>query len=205
MNKYIYGMAASSYWMDTKDIRGMENSLYVVDTNSIKLAEEVAFTLQHDPKLLINTTNHSDMKLYRNSEGIFFRYPIDNGSEEDKRLYRFVKQGKYRQCSYIRLYGEFRRKIDWENKWPGSNQKMFIEKKSLLFEICLTNHPVDTNTFCTIDIDDERLSNIDWSNPLEMGTEGVWQRHLEREKKLKLIQEYKELEKERLKIEKDLA
>lgn len=172
MDKYIYGCARYFTFVRKMSIRDDPSALSLVDSDTFLFSSEVGLTLEHDFDRVLTTTDKGNLDLYVTSEGIFFRYKVIG--EIGERTYRKVKNFALRHCSTIRQLGEFRRKLSYEERHLGNN-KVFLEKGSIFYEICLTNGPAHSYTFCTVHKDDKRLKGVNWDKPVDLGTENHWE------------------------------
>ncbi|MBE1557002.1 HK97 family phage prohead protease [Sporosarcina limicola] len=186
MKKYIYGLAKKFDFISGIVIDGIEKCSYT-DSETVTYAKEVAMTLEHNPKQTLTTTaapEGGELILVQTNKGLYFRYaPL---SVEGLRAYRHVKHRRLRQCSCIFRRGKLKRDIKNETRAKKlhpilNDMSLYKDKKICLYEICLTNNPKDTKTFCTTDKDHPLLKGIEWITNIINGEEDYWKEEVESE------------------------
>lgn len=191
MEKAIYGLAAdfeAVHW----DIKGENVEYFHVEPSTVQYADNIAFTLGHEPKETITTTKdrkNGHLILVQKGSLLFFKFvPTTKNGE---RFYRYVKQQKLRKCSYIFRKVLSYRDVQNEKKlmWAMDFKEKILINHGTVFEICLTNRPRDNTTFCTTDVNDPRLKGINWTTNVLLQGGSHWEQHLEMEELNDMIKE----------------
>ncbi|MFF5993953.1 hypothetical protein AAGS61_04210 [Lysinibacillus sp. KU-BSD001] len=183
IERAIYGLAAdfgAVHW----NKKGENVEYFHVEPSTVKYAKNVAFTLEHEPKQTVTTTKNQEngqLIIVQKGPLLFFKFiPTTKAGE---RIYRYVKLQKLRKCSYIFRRFTSLRDIKTESKLslvmdPG---EAILINHGAVYEICLTNHPRDTTTFCTTDANHPLLKGIEWKTNVQFTASDYWGQHLERE------------------------
>lgn len=180
MEKAIYGMAADfSAVFHERDEKG--TTYFRVDPAAVKFAKDIAFTLNHEPKETITTLlepSNGELIIVRKDGCLYFKFVPTTRS--GNRLYRNVKAGKYRQCSYIYNAKKRVRDTDMEERFAWSlepHERMALDE-AIIYEVCLTNTPRDKVTFCTTDANHPQLQGIDWTTNVQLTDEDCWKENV---------------------------
>lgn len=180
IEKYIYGLAAdfrNVYFELKKDLTNFE----YLDADKVRYGKDIAFTLGHEPKEFITsiqTQSENGELIFVEKDGLlFFRFSPKN--EHGKRIFRYVKQRKLRQCSYIYKKMKCTRDLANESKCGVEGNERIYQNEGVIYEICLTNTPRDTNTFCTTDKHHPRLKGIVWEQNITLSGVDHWGEHVE--------------------------
>lgn len=192
MKKAIYGLAAdfeAVHW----NIKGENVEYFHVEPSTIQYAENVAFTLEHKPRQTITTTKDKEngqLILVQKGPLLFFKFIPT--TKDGERIYRYVKQRKIRQCSYIFRKLESLRDLETESKlqWAMDAGETIFINHAVVFEICLTNNPRDKNTFCTTNANLSLLRGIEWKTNVELSAADYWKeevKHAELDEQLEQI------------------
>lgn len=112
---------------------------------------------------LIVTTNHKPREVFQGETVLVMKNGVLYARFEssDDRLYRYVKQRKYRHCSYSSIVEEA---IDLA---PVEGKRVQTVKKMHLFEICITNTPRNDATVCTVDEHHAELAHVEWNENIK--------------------------------------
>ncbi|WP_277587343.1 hypothetical protein [Psychrobacillus antarcticus] len=180
IEKYIYGLAADfkNVYVDVK--KGLTDFCYLND-EKVRYSKDIAFTLGHEPKEFITSiltqSENGELILVEKDGLLFFRFSPKN--EHGNRIFRYVKQRKLRQCSY--MYKKMKRTRDLKNesKCGVEGNERIYKNEGVIYEICLTNTPRDTDTFCTTDKHHPRLKWIVWEQNITLSDEDHWREHME--------------------------
>ena len=192
MEKAIYGLAAdfeAVHW----DIKGKNVEYFHVKPSTVNYADNVAFTLEHEPKEIITTTKDQEngqLILVQKGPLLFFKFVP--ATKHGERFYRYVKLQRLRKCSYIFRKILSYRDVHNEKKlmWAMDSKEKILINHGTVFEICLTNSPRDNTTFCTTDVNDPRLKGINWITNVELKGGSRWEQHLETEELKDMIEEF---------------
>lgn len=181
MEKAIYGLAAdfeAVHW----DIKGEKVEYFRVEPSTVQFAENVAFTLEHEPKHTLTTTkNEENGQLIIVQKGPLLFFKFIPTTKDGERIYRYVKQRKLRQCSYIfrRLASIRDLKTEGKLSWAMDEGDTLLINHVGVYEICLTNNPRDKNTFCTTDVNHPVLKGIEWKMNVQFTASDYWKEHME--------------------------
>lgn len=118
----------------------------------ITFANNLVVTMNHQPKRIFDGETVLVLEngvLYARFEGV------------NDRLYRYVRQGKFLHCSYIYRISEHHNRSNVENTEVRHIKKLHV------FEICLTNTPVNKGTICTVDSQHPAVQNINWMENID--------------------------------------
>lgn len=179
LEKFIYGLAIPTpkndypcwkYDPDTKTYTFERiNSAGILTDGLVGMLEDHSLDKQ------LGRTDDGTLDLYFNDQGLFFRLRAANPAALS--AYKRVKRGALRHCS---IAGHFKhedrvRLLKEEEKAKqivrtiGCDKVIFQELCEIhLYEISLTNNPLQDFTFCTTDQHDKRLPAIDWNNPTKL-------------------------------------
>ncbi|KPN97746.1 HK97 family phage prohead protease [Lysinibacillus sp. ZYM-1] len=197
MEKVIYGLAAdfeAVHW----NRKGENVEYFHVEPSTVQYAENVAFTLEHKPKQTITTTkNEENGQLIIVQKGPLLLFKFIPTTKDGERIYRYVKQRKLRQCSYIFRKLASLRDVRTEGKasWAIDPGETIMINHGAVYEICLTNTPRDKNTFVTTDANHPLLKSIEWKTNVELAATDYWK------EEVKLAELDEQLER----LERDLA
>ncbi|WP_431029655.1 hypothetical protein [Lysinibacillus sp. LZ02] len=195
IERAIYGLAAdfgAVHW----NKKGENVEYFHVEPSTVKYAKNVAFTLEHEPKQTVTTTKNQEngqLIIVQKGPLLFFKFiPTTKAGE---RIYRYVKLQKLRKCSYIFRKFTSLRDIKTESKLslvmdPG---EVILINHGAVYEICLTNNPRDTTTFCTTDANDRRLEGIEWKTNIQHSDVDYWDEEV---KLAKLDEQLEQLERD---------
>ena len=166
--KAIYGMAQplADFYHEQND-----ETFVVQKTNraSVKFEPKVGITLGHDYSQVFGTTDEN-LFLQVSDRGVFFK--IIPNCPLGWSIYKKVKRRALRHCSISFKAIQKQRNTDDEDyfgevfRTAGVDDNILVEdyKKIVVFEVCLTNGPANTLTFCTTDAKDPRLEGLEWDN-----------------------------------------
>ncbi|MCR8853499.1 hypothetical protein [Lysinibacillus fusiformis] len=176
MEKAIYGIAAdfeAVHW----NRKGENVEYFHVEPSTVQYAENVAFTLEHKPKQTITTTKKQEngqLIIVQKGSLLFFKFIPT--TKDGQRIYRYVKQRKLRQCSYIIRKLASLRDIKTEGKLSLAMdpKETIVINHGVVYEICLTNSPRDKNTFCTINANHPLFKDIEWETNVELTATDCW-------------------------------
>lgn len=130
MKKYVYMKVC-----DFNDISVGKSFIDYYSNCQITFNRDLVVTTDHKPTKIFDgetTLVMRDNVLYARFEGI------------NDRLYRYVKNNRYRHCSYTYRIDKSRMIYQQDGIPFRWNQKIHI------YEICLTNTPNNPNTICSI-------------------------------------------------------
>lgn len=166
--KAIYGMAQplADFYHEQKG-----ETFVVQKTNraSVKFEPKVGITLGHDYSQVFGTTDEN-LFLQVSDRGVFFK--IIPNSPLGWSIYKRVKRNALRHCSISFKAIQKQRNTADEDYFgevfraAGVDDNILVEdyKKIVVFEVCLTNGPANTLTFCTTDAKDPRIEGLEWDN-----------------------------------------
>lgn len=144
MKKYIYMKVCDfkepAYFSETDSLQGYYDA-------AITFATNLVVTTDHEPKELFK----GEVVLVLDNGILYARF-----EGEENRLYRYVKQGRYRNCSYSTCI------TDAIDIAPVEGKRVQAVKKMHIFEVCVTNSPRNKNTLCTVDEHHAELAHIKW-------------------------------------------
>lgn len=166
IEKAIYGLAASfDYPILNKNGQGMDYS--TIEPTTVQFFKNVALSLDHVPKETITTTENcenGELILVQRGWQLFFKFIPTNKNGE--RIYRYVKQRKYRHCSYSAKILKRVPNEDLQKRasWFLDSGSTVSKKHVGIYEVCLTNNPANNETFCTTDGNHPIFEGIDWRN-----------------------------------------
>lgn len=170
MEKAIYGLAMpfEDCYVDYYRL----SNLYKIDKTNKECAlidSLVGITLGHDFAKELGRTGQN-LQLVIGEGGIYFKL-IPN-SLEGYESFNLVKLGLLKHCSISYAIKRKRRDTQAEEKLKslaklmGWNEKFIVYEYTqiLVYEVCLTNNPVNKSTFCTTNKHDARLKGIQWES-----------------------------------------
>lgn len=180
MEKAIYGLAAQLDQVDFEidDNGGITYKFF--DLDNIYFAKNIVLTLGHEPKKIITSTNNrenGELILVQKGYNLYFKFIPT--TKDGERIYRYVKQRKLRQCSYIaRIIARGNDLISHQKIGYlfDENEKM-ISQIPVFQEVCLTNEPANAATFCTTDVNHTLLCGITWQTNIEQIELDFWEEY----------------------------
>ena len=149
MKKYVYMKVCDfkepTYFAEKDIVQGYYDA-------TITFATDLIVTTNHEPREIFK----GEMVLVLHNNVLYARFKGEND-----RLYRYVKQRKYRHCSYIS------RDIEAQDLMPLGQTRIQQVKKMHVFEVCVTNSPRNEGTFCTVDEHHADISHVEWQENIK--------------------------------------